>query len=246
MKTARLWSAVAALAALFVLAPRSRASAAGSALYLAWHAPYGTPHASDTLALACGDTARVDTLFLSFEVPRPLPTLTSMRGVLYFHPEPGDTLRNFWFFKSGWANGGNMLIDFDPYPGRPCAAPWMVEGEALLTYDHRSGRGRLDLSYATPAEFAQGLEAGVRYCFARVRILHRQPGLEGCTQRVCVEWGGARLGFATGRELEIPAGGSRFVGWNADPGRFWSGPRGLPLTRPWQPRGRTDAASSTR
>jgi hypothetical protein len=237
---------VALLAVLAALAPGPRAGATGPALYLTWHAPYGMPGASDTLALACGDTARVDTLYLSFEVPRPMPPLASLRGVLYFHPQPGDTLRNFWFFKSGWANGGNMLIDFDPYPGQPCAAPWVVDGEPVVTYDHRSGRGRLDLSYTVPAAAARGLEPGVRYCCAHVRIFHRRPELEGCTQRVCVEWGGARLGFATGRQLDIPVGGSRFVGWNADPGRFWPVPRGLPLTRPWLPRVKAATDSSTR
>jgi hypothetical protein len=207
--------------------------AAESEMLLSWRAPFGQPRATSTVVAACKDTGRVDTLYLSFRVGRLRPGLARMSGTVTFSPQPGDTLQPFWFFKTGWPNGGNMFIDFPPFGDVACTPPW-PEGSGEVRYDHRSGRGRLDIFYALMPHVAQSLEPDVRYCFARIRILHRRAGLAGCRQPICIEWASARLGFTTGREMDLSGGSGHFVTWNRSGG--CGAPLRDPLTRPWQPR----------
>jgi hypothetical protein len=184
-------------------------------LMLSWHAPYGMPRASETLVEACGDTGRVDTLYLSFMVDRARPGLDSMSAVVYFDPAPGQTLGDFWAFKSGEANGGSLFVEFAPFADVIAEPPWNGIGDATVAYDHQSGRGRLELSFSVPDFAVVGLEEETPYGFARVRIHHRRNTLSGCDQPLCIQWGVGTLFFTTGRQLEIDRGPHRFATRNA-------------------------------
>jgi hypothetical protein len=203
-------------------------------LYLAWNAPFGEPRAAGRVAVACRDTGRVDTLYLGFETGRYTMGVQTLSAVLYFHPQPGDTLGAFWHFKRGWENQGHLLIDFDAAAGVPGELPWQVMGFGTVSYDHRSGRGRLDLSYTVPPGDAKAMTPESRYTFARVRIRQRLAGLGGCTQPVCVELADLRLQLATGRTVVIDRGAERFVSWNASPGSPCP-PAESRKTRAWRP-----------
>jgi hypothetical protein len=187
-------------------------------LYLSWRAPWGTPRATDRLSMSCADTGRVDTLFLGFETARYTMGVQTLSAVLYFHPQTGDSLGAFWHFKRGWENQGNLLIDFDYAAGVVGELPWQVMGFGQVSYDHRSGRGRLDLSYVVPPAEVKSTTPESRYVFARVRIRHRRSDLGGCAQPVCIELADLRLKLATGRTIAIDRGENRVVSWNQPPG----------------------------
>ena len=187
-------------------------------LYLTWKANYGSRRATDHLSVSCSDTGRVDTLFLGFETGRYTMGVQTLSAVLYFHPQPGESLGTFWHFKRGWENQGNLLIDFDQAAGVPGELPWQVMGYGSVSYDHRSGRGRLDLSYTVPPSDVKGTTPENRYTFARVRIRQRRADLAGCVQPVCIELADLRLKLATGRTIVIDRGLHRVVSWNTAPG----------------------------
>lgn len=207
-------------------------------LYASWHAPYGDPRASDTLFTSCDDTSHTDTLYLAFEFQRPVPDITVIQASIYFRPQVGDTLREFWFFKSGSANEKSLYIDFAPYQGGGCRSPWNDPGIYEVQYDRRSGGGRLELTYYIPFENTLAVDTDVRYCLARVRILHRRSQLPGCGQPVLIEWGSAHIGFATGREISVNAGEQRALRWNAGREIDFGIPRATSLAKPWVPKPR--------
>jgi hypothetical protein len=227
-----------AIGLLLLAVPALAAPTESVRLHAAWHAPYGEPRARATLETACDDTAATDTLYLSFELLRPMPAITVVRAALGFHPAAGDSLRAFWEFKTGMPNGGNMLIDFAPFHDVVHESPWTDHGAYGVTYTRMGAGARLELENFVPFDLATGLDPGIRYCFARVRIQHRRADLPGCRQPVCVEWSNALLGFATGRELAVRGGDERLVRWNADE-RVDCGLAGpASLTKPWTPKTR--------
>src|SRR5439155_11415522 len=147
------------------IAKPARAEEAG--LFLSFRAPHGAQAARDTVYSACDDTSRADTLYLCFRVGRPTPPLSRMSAVIYFHPQPGDTLRDFWFFKPGWPNANNLMVDFSPGGVPNTDSPFLMPGIADAVYDPRSSQGRLELNYEEPdKELAAPLEPGRQYCFA--------------------------------------------------------------------------------
>jgi hypothetical protein len=207
-------------------------------LNLSWHAPHGMPRASDTLIASCDDTLRVDTLYMSFESPRPLPALTVVHAAVNFRPQVGDTLDPFWMFKTGWANGGNMLIDFAPFDGEDYPTPWTHAGVYDVAYDRHKGGGQLDLRYFVDFDNALGIDPGIQYSLARIRIFHRRSYLPGCTQPAGVEWSNALFGLATGRMVAAASGGKGVARWNAGRQIDFGWPRATSLARPWVPKSR--------
>ena len=134
---------------VFMLGACAAPVLAAPQLYLSWGAPYGEPGATSTLEAACDDSARVDTLYLSFEIDKLRPGVARMEATLTFTPLHGDTLLPFWSFQSGWPNQGNLLVDFVPFVERFCPAPWGFFGDGDVRYDH-SGRARDASPSATP------------------------------------------------------------------------------------------------
>jgi hypothetical protein len=231
-------SGVSAALSLLALSISSQAYAGPPQLYLSWRQPYGMPRATEAITVACGDTNRVDTLFLSFDAGQTRPGLASMSAVVYFGPMLEDTLGDFWAFGRQSANALNMLIDFDSGTGIPGPRPWSVIGYGKVAYDRTSGRGRLDLDFRVDPNLADPLIRDNRYCYARIRIQHKRSHLSGCSQPICVEWARAHMKFAgsetRSKELDITRGGSRYVTWNSRDGSVCR-PYRRAVARPWQP-----------
>lgn len=201
-------------------------------LLLSWNRPYAKPGASDAIASAPTDTSRVDTLYLTFQMSRPSPAVESIHAFVYFRPGAGDTLGDFWAFKSGQTNGGSLEVDFAPLQDISSQFPWTDHGDYSVSWDKVGDAGRLSFEQrATEPNESVGLDPGVSYCFARVRIAHRRAHLSGHAQPVCVEWGGARVRFTTGREIVLRGDDQGIVRWNS--ARDCK-PQ-TATTRPWMP-----------
>jgi hypothetical protein len=204
-------------------------------LFLTWKAPPGMPGATDHLSGSCADTARIDTLFLSFRTGRNRPGLAAISAILLFSPADGDSLGPFWHFKRGWENEGNLLIDFDRVAIMTGSSPWEEMGYGTVSYDHRSGRGRLDLEFRVSADVPLPLLGDEPYVFARVRIRHRHAELAGCSQPVCVELSSAQLKFVTGRQIDVNVG-NRMVAWNSPDGAVCKSRKTATAIKPWKPK----------
>lgn len=205
-----------------------------ASLRLSWRAPYGMPRATDRVVTRCDDTTRVDTLFVTFTVPRRTPGVDSLGVVLYFHPMGPDSLGPFWHFKRGWENQMNLMVDFDYTAGIEGELPWNVMGFGNVAYDHRSGRGRLDLGFTIPPDASKSLLPGVSYTCARIRIRQRRTDLGGCSQPVCIEASDLVIQFTTRRRAISSPASERFVGWNTPQGPCR--PPVQSLFKPWRPK----------
>lgn len=206
------------------------------AILLSWHGPFGMPGSASEVTAACNDTTQSDTLYLMVDPGRPISGPLAMEAVLLFHAPPGDTLEPFWFFKRNWDNNGGLVVDFDRLAGFPCEVPWPLRplGNGRVSYDHRSGRGRLDLSFVAPATGGSGISPDVRYCVARVVIKQKRPWLAGCRQPVCIEFASLRLAPRFGPDIVITRGEHRFATWNSGPGGCASSRRNGTV-RAWRP-----------
>ncbi len=236
--------------------PRARASAAADTarpdslgqvirgepkLYMSWRAPYGMPGASDTLSVPYDDTTRVDTLYLSFETGRDAPHFYGIFARLYFHPPFGDTLGTYWHWGRGWWNQGNLRIEFDPDGTWPCPQAWIFRGQGASIFDFEQGghSGRLDLIYAVRDSDAAPVEAGTRYCFARVMLRQKKSMLPGAHQPVCIEWAQARMSFGAG-DVYVTRGPGRFVSANSPTGSVCEPYRRTTMPGSWHPKGLTN------
>jgi len=176
-------------------------------LFLAWHAPYGLPGATDTISFGAGDSNRVDTLYLSFETGRTGREFLGVFARLYFHPTFGDTLGTYWQYGYGSPNYRDVAIEFDPDGSFPCPQPWIHNGMGFPDFDFHAGGAKLDLYYViTRLQDAIPVDGHVRYCFARVMFRQTHWDLPGARQPVCIEWSVARMSIgrrdAVGRRGE--------------------------------------------
>lgn len=186
-------------------------------LFLSWHRPFGMPGAAQNIEVAPSDTARRDTLWLSFDPGRDGPRFYSMFARLYFHPRMGDTLGNYWHWEGGSWNQGNLRMEFDPDGTFPCLQPFVHHGVAVPKYTFNPGLGRLDMIFAVRLQDAAPVAAGTRYCFARVIFHHKGAMLPGSGQPMCVEWAEGRVSF-DGPDIVSSRGAHRWVTMNAASG----------------------------
>lgn len=210
-------------------------------LYMAWHAPWGEPHATDNLSVPVNDTSRVDTLYLSFETGRDAPKFYGMYARLYFRPQFGDTLGRYFNFKRGWWNQGNMRIEFDPDGTFPCPQPWTRAGFGQPDFEMEDGShaARLDLIYGMREQDVGPVNARTRYCFARLMFRQKRTNLEGAHAPACLEWAQARLSFG-GRDIVAEHGPGRFVSFNSPDGSVCTPYRRAAPTTSWHPKGTTN------
>jgi len=204
-------------------------------LFLAWHAPYGMPGATDTISFGAGDSNRVDTLFMSFETGRDTRGFLGMLARLYFHPAFGDTLGTYWRYDSESPNYRMVAIEFDPDGSFPCPQPWVRNGIGLPQFEFDPSGARLDLYYgvARPEDVIQ-VDGRVRYCFARVMFRQKHWDLPGARQPVCLEWSFAR--FPAGRDDAIARRGpGRCVSMNSPDGSVCGPYRGNSGPAHWVP-----------
>jgi hypothetical protein len=184
-------------------------------LFLAWHAPYGMPGATDTISFGAGDSNRVDTLFLSFETGRDTRRFLGMMARLYFHPAFGDTLGIYWRYDYRSPNNRQVAIEFDPDGSFPCPQPWIRKGMGFPEFKFYSGGAKLELYYVvTRPEDIVPVDGRVRYCFARVMFRQTHWDLAGARQPVCIEWSLARMS-AGRRDVVGRRGAGRCVSVNS-------------------------------
>jgi hypothetical protein len=203
-------------------------------IFMAWRAPYGTPGALSNLDLACDDTSRVDTLYLSFETGRDLPGFFGMSAKLRFYPAEGDTLGPFWFFGREGRNPGALMIQIDPDGTFPCSQPWVRPGLGGPTFEFRPWAAELSFVYAVAVGTEAPVSGRTRYCFARVLIARNRCHLAGSRQPVCIEWAEAFYSGG-GRDLPIERGPARYVSLNSPDGSVCDPYRRLSRLAPWTP-----------
>ena len=206
------------LLVLWGLAGPAQAVADEGRLFLSWHAPYGMAGARESLVASCEDTSRVDTLYLCYETGRDAPRLYGITAEIVFWPQVPDTLGPFWDFRPGGANDHGVRVEFAVGGSMPMPAAWSTRGFGGDSYGWRPASGRLRLIYAQPSVQAAPVQAGRRYCFARLLISHRNPGLAGCRKPVCVEWAMAKLAFGPRDEPAVTRGATGHVTWNSPGG----------------------------
>ena len=205
-----------------------------AALYLSWGAPHGMPGARRDVAVSCGDTGRVDTLYLSLETGRDLPRLFGMSGRIAVRPAPGDSLGAFWGFGDGGANRGGLLVQMDADGTFPCAQPWLYPGMGGTMYQSSPGKGELLVIYAVRPDDAVPVSGRTRYCLARLLLLHRRCDLDGARQPVCSEW--TEAGYSGGGpDILVRRGPARFVTVNSPDGSVCATWRGAGVPAAWRP-----------
>jgi len=165
----------------FTAAPTS---AGTPRLYLSWHAPYGSPRASDTLSVPCGTEGGPDTLYLTFETGANSGQFIGIDSKLYFRAAVGDTLGPHW-----QAGDQNIQVQFstDSVPG--CTRPWRgAVWAAYSYYDRTMGSGRLQISNIRPPQRAVAVSDSVPYLYGRLLLARPPAGLPRCDQPICIEW----------------------------------------------------------
>ncbi len=205
-------------------------------IYLAWNAPYGSPRARDNIEVACGDTTRRDTLYVSFDPGRDLEKFYGMSVTLRFHAAEGDTLGPLWWFGGGESNPRNIRILFPVEPGWPCRGPWKVQGVGVPSYARTPEGGLLDVMYAVNSDSAKALPRD-RYCFARIVFPRPTRDMANCRQPICIECVQSEIGYEVGAPAALAGiGGSRFAGWNSPGTEVCAKYRASRKVAPWRPR----------
>ena len=215
------------------------AGTVGSEVYLAWHAPYGEPRATDALAVSCGDSTAADTLWLSFKPGRGSPAFAGFSATLMFRPVGPDSLGNFWRTGCGTPLPAGFSARFDPDLGY--RQPWRVQGAGGTFYDCREGGARLRMVWAVPANQASGINADTLLALGRIVIHHPPARFARCNEPVCIEWTEAELVYEVGAWGAVKLahqGDHRFVSWNATGSDVCAPLRGHSVIRPkpWSPK----------
>ena len=203
-------------------------------LYMSWKAPYGMPGARADLEFTCGDTAAVDTLFLSCETGRDLPRFYGMAVRLRFHPAFGETLGTHWFFGREGANPGSVKIQLDPDGTFPCPQPWVRAGFGVPGFEYHPWMAELTFVYAVTPQDAAPISGRTRYCLARVLFEHRRCRLPGASQPVCIEWVDAQYSGG-GDDIPVTRGPARFVSLNSPDGGVCAAYRRPRMPVEWNP-----------
>ena len=221
--------------AVVLAAPAARASSE-TRIHLSWHAPYGTPRATSTLTVACGDTASVDTLYMTCDVGTDAPSFLGFQAALSIHAQAGDSLGPYWLFGQESRTPSRVRAIWNADSGLIGRPPWgNVHGQGVLYYEHTRLAGSLQMAFAIPIDSALAVHLADRVVLARVLFPHPAPG-PGCAQPVCIEWAWSRLSFATAWDTEVTSG-ERFVSWNSPAGTACAPLRSARAPRPWKPSG---------
>ena len=223
----KLRVACAALVLSALLA--STGMAARPKVYLTWHAPYGSPRATDTLSAACGDTSGRDTLWLSMHIGADSTNFYAYTMHLLFRAQPGDTLGPNWWFGGKEANPWNVRVEWVQDSWKDCHKPAYFAPWTTVSYDRTRESGRLYMNYTIRADRAQVVGGDTLYCLARVLFPRPRPGQANCTQPICIEWSYGQFSFDLYGDDSYPQPGSqRFVSWNSPKGQVCKWFKSLP------------------
>ena len=208
------------LTSLLICCGASMARADDGRIYLSWGAGYGLPGSAASLARECGDTTRVDTLYLSFDPGQPCSTFTGMTATVWFRPLDGDSLGPLWQSPGGIALPPGMKVEFARDSTSAHPFPWAGYGIGFPGYARQSSHlARIRLIWAVGPHDGARVQPGRLYGLARILLRRPAAGAPGCDQPVCVEWNEGTMAYHPTLEPVVSAG-MRFVGINAAGGEF--------------------------
>jgi len=214
-------------------APASAPAASEPRVFLTANAPYGQPGASDRLDVACGDSTRLDTLYMVFEPGRDAEHFNGLSATVYFWPAGRDTLGPHWNFGAG-TDFKRLKVEFAPggIPGMEVA--WDGSGVSGAGYRSTKAAGRLSLLAASPAGQGPAVKAGTLYGVARILVPRPLRRSKECGRSMCIEWAETSLAFKVGELVQVTRG-QRFVTWNSPDGKACGPMREVGAPEPWKP-----------
>lgn len=197
--------------------------------YISWHAPHGSPRASDSLWVTSGDSTRTDTLYVTFDPGNDSPTIYGFEAILTVRPAVSDTLGPYWR-NDEW---DYFRVEY-PSEEPGLARPWKG-GYGFPFYYHESRQARFRIMYALAADRAPAIKGGQVYSFARVIFRHPPKRLAMHNQPVCIEVSDTEGGvaFTLGDPMEPPADGVRYLSWNSRGGQLCASLKNKPPV--WTP-----------
>ena len=205
----------------------------GGRIHLTWNAPHGQPRATESLIAACGDSMRVDTLWLTFEPGKDSQGFLGMTGEVTLWPAPGDTLDPHWNFGEG-QKVRRLRVEFNPDSTRGLERAWRDGGIGRFGYFYSGRSGTIRMIQAVGSSDALPVRAGVSYPLARA-LVPRPASAEVCKRPICFEWQWATMGYGYGDEPQVRRG-SRYVSWNPQTGRdACATMRQVGAPRAWRP-----------
>ena len=207
------------LLAVVLALPLALATPASSSieprLYMAWHAPYGSPRATSNVTMTCGDGG-ADTLYLTFETGVDTTQFVGLECSVFVRPQGGDTLSDHW---RNLDSGIETQFLADSIPGYP--RPWRGSLSMNFSFfDVVNGMCRLQLSHMRPPQRAVAVRDSVPYLYARVLFPHPPAGGPRCGQPLCFQW-------AMGQFIMDSTASSSVYGTMRDPSFVsWNSPGG--------------------
>ena len=240
------------LATVLILGGATLARAQGDAeaeppgrIYLSWGAGYGLPGADSSFTRTCGDTSRVDTLYLSFDPGRACSTFVGMTATLWFRSLDGDSLGPLWESPGGTNLPAGISVEFPRDSTSAHPFPWSGFGIGHHGFAKASKTaGRIRLVWAVGPGNGARVQPGRLYGLARLLLRRPPAGASGCGRPVCVEWNEGSMAYRPGDEPGVSTG-SRFVGINAAGGRLGCNSAPEPAASPRKP-GKARKASTGR
>ena len=224
-KSAPRWTRLAAAGLVLSGLLATTSMAASSELpvkarfYLSWHAPFGSPRATDTLSAACGDTSGRDTLWLSMQIDADSTNFYAYSMALLFRAQPGDTLGPNWWFGGKEANPWNVRVEWVQDSWKDCHKLAYFPPWTTVNYDRTKESGRLYMNYTIRADRSKVVGRDTLYCLARILFPRPRLGQANCNQPICIEWSFGQFSFDLYGEDTYPSPGSRrFVSWNSPRG----------------------------
>lgn len=220
-------------------APGPKASGEGpthlaARVYLTWNAPYGDPRARSAIEVPCGDTTKVDTLYLCFDPGRDAAHFVGVTVNLYLRPTQGRRLPEFWKGGNVGLAGSPLTVDFGSDPEAGFETVWGSTSIGAPKYDFLETSGRLVLVYANGTKSGPPLRGGRVYGVARVMVRRPAESSDGCGAPMCVEWFSSRLVYAPGEKGNVNRG-ERHVSINSPDGGVCRTPEGAAYPKPWSP-----------
>ena len=188
-------------------------------LYLSWHAPFGSPRASETLSMASGDTTAADTLYLSFDPGHYDSTFLALDATITVRCAEGDTLSSFWHWGSlGQVQLGprHARVEFNDTGTWPAPSPWRAVGIGQSAYDWTRQSARVRLMYGIAVQQGAPLDSGTIYTIARLVVRHPAARITNATQPLCFEWTGSTFAYSNLLpEESVHYGDHRWVSLNS-------------------------------
>lgn len=198
-------------------------------IHLAWGAPWGEAGARDHIAPACGDTAAIDTLYLSLDPVADRPQFVGWLATLYFRAAPGDTLRSHWRYTTGGPGRSPVTIEVaDARTAMAGEVAWSeVQAFGGGYWDHTPSSARLRMVAAVDVAKAPSIQGGRRYTLARVLVRRPQSEASGCGAPLCVELATVQGTFSAvqGEPEPLSNVGPRFVRYQDPRGLACDGAR---------------------